>query len=285
MVTYRKLGRWGRWGNQLFQYVGVVLYAKKNGYKAVFPRWTGCDVFQGIKPYTRSEYFLSRILPTRQLDDFRSYNQTDRILYYLGLKKALPELHSLSSLYEHPEDFINFRGYFQDPFSLELLKKQKNDILKIYAFKNEIESAYRTVATPYEPYIALHLRRGDFVKLGYALPSSWYHETLKKIHNGRPIYVASDDPTILNELRTYNLKTFSARGGSAFGGRLINPLSTVPDFIFDFWMIKNAQTVIGCGSTFSWWAAYLGNKNNYYSPPLTHLWPKDKNVSIQKIEI
>ena len=132
-----------------------------------------------------------------------------------------------------------------------------------------------SVRIPMPIDLHLHLRRGDFVRLGFALPSEFYHELLQKLHQGRTIYVASDDPHILSELKALNLKTF----------QLQNPLPHVPAFLFDFWMIKNAQTVVGCGSTFSWWAAYLGNKNDYWSPPLTHLWKKHENPTISKIAV
>ena len=275
MITYRKLGKLGRLGNQLFEVAGTTLYAQHFGFRAAFPHWIGCDVFKNMRAYTAWERLVSRILPTRQLVDMKSHPWWKPT-----------RLWTLQELYDRGEDNINFYGYLQDPLSFELLQKFKSDILKLFSFTDEIETAYKNAVRQYEPYIALHLRRGDFVRLGYALPSEFYHNILQKICNGRKIYVSSDDPNIQNELSNLKLETF----------KLDNPLPHVPGFMFDFWVIKNAQTVVGCGSTFSWWAAYLGNKNDYWSPPLTHLWPAtsrrshrwpkhEKNPSISKINL
>lgn len=265
MVTFKKLGKLGRWGNQLFQVAAIRLYAKKFGYEAAFPAWTGTEVFVDMPAYSKEQEILSVGLKTLQLEDMKSYPRW----------QIFKKLYAVRELYEHPKDNVDFYGYFQDAFSLDQLQRRKNEVLEMYTFKPEIEQAYKTIVAEHEPYIALHLRRGDFVKLGYALPSAYYHDVLKKIHAGRPIYVASDDPTIMEELKDLNMRTF----------QLANPLPQVPGFVFDFCMIKNAQTVVGCGSTFSWWAAYLGNKNDYWSPPLTHLWPKHEKPAISKLPI
>ena len=262
MITYRKLGKFGRWGNQLFQYAGAWLYAMHFGYHGAFPHWDGCKVFKNIPYYSYRDYLLSRFLPTRQLDDVRAHPRWKPT-----------RLWALQELYERGDDNINLYGYLQDPLSIDFLQRYKPEILKLYTFIDEIEETYKKAVTSFEPYLVLHLRRGDFVKLGYALPSAFYKKLLPKIHGGRRLYITSDDPTINEEFE--NIETF----------KLANPLPYIPRFIFEFWMIKNAETVNGCGSTFSWWAAYLGNKNDYWSPPLTHLWPKNTKPAIEKIEI
>lgn len=263
MITYRRLGKLGYFGNQLFEVAGTTLYARKFGYHVAFPHWTGCDVFTDMRGYTKTEYLHSRFLPIRHLDDMRSF-------HWWEISK---KLYSLPDLYKHPEDNISLYGYMQDPLSLRLLIKHKAEILKLFRFRDEIESSYRALIKPYEPFVALHVRRGDFVRLGYALPTSYYHDLLRKIQNGRNLYVSSNDPAVTDELKDF----------TPF--KLKNPLPHVPDFVFDFWMIHHAQTVVGCGSTFSWWAAYLGNKNDYYSPPLTHLWKKGETPGLAKLDI
>lgn len=272
MITFRKLGKFGRFGNQLFQYAGTRLYAELNNFEAVFPKWIGNEIFQGVNGfYNPVQKIKALFLSTRQLDDLRSYDKIDQIKFLIGLKKRLPETINIKGLYSKPEDNINLYSHFQDEFSLELFKKQKNLICMWFSFKPEIENEYKKITDHLKPWIGIHIRHGDFVKRDLAVPTIKYLELLKKISNGKNLYIASDDRTITADFKEFKLIKIS------------NPLSDVPDFIFDFWMLKNAENVLGCGSTFSWWAAFLNKKAGYFSPPLTHLWAKDYKPILEKI--
>lgn len=274
MITFRKLGKFGRFGNQLFQYAGVKLYADLNGYKAVFPKWMGNKIFEGVTPsYRLIDRIRLLLLPTYQLDDVKSYNQMDMIKFILGLNGRLPETINIKSLYSNPEDNINLYSHFQDEFSMELLKKHRDLVCNWFSFKPEIEIEYKKRTNHLESWIGIHIRRGDFVKRNLAVQISEYLELLKKISNGKSIYIASDDKNIAKEFKEFKLI------------KMVNSLPNAPSFIFDFWMLKNAQIILGCGSTFSWWAAYLNKEGKYYSPPLTHLWPENYNPALEEINL
>src|SRR3989344_8728285 len=143
MITFRKLGLLGRFGNQLFQYAGARMYADINGFKSAFPGWVGNKIFENIISYNNREYLLSRFLPTRQLNDFLSYTRTDKIKYMLRLQKQLPQTIALNKLYAHPEDNINFLGYFQNELSLKILKERKNYVLGWFVFKKDIADDFK----------------------------------------------------------------------------------------------------------------------------------------------
>jgi len=272
MITFKKLGHLGRFGNQLFQYAGAKMYADINGFKSVFPGWIGNKIFENIAFYNNREYLLSRFLPTRQLNDLTSYTHADKIKYALHLLKQLPQTVELKKLYAHPEDNINLLGYFQDKLSLKILKERKRNVLDWFTFKKDIENEFRKETQSYRPWIGIHIRRGDFVKRGLSLPAFLYKDFLKSADK-KNIYISCDDPETISEFKDYPLI------------RPENPLPQIPNFIFDFWMLKESEMILGCGSTFSWWAAYLGNRNNYFSPPLTHLWPKEYKPTLEKINI
>lgn len=272
MISFRKLGRFGRFGNQLFQYTGTRLYAESNGFDFSFPNWIGSKIFKGVKPHTLGQKLKALALPTIQLEDVQSYGMVDKIRFLLGFINALPETHSLRQLYQNPRDDISFYGYFQDGFSLELLQRHKEKIRGWLTFKKEIDDVYKKAKANLDPYVGLHIRWGDLVKRGASLPLESYIDALNKIRDQKKIYIATDSPELINKLAY--LKPI----------QINNPLPNVPDYIFDFWMLKNAETIIGGGSTFSWWAAYLGN-SDYYSPPLTHLWPRGYLPKIGKINI
>ena len=181
---------------------------------------------------------------------------------------------SINELYKNQKDNINIYGYLQDPIILELLKIHKQKVLNWFRFKPEIDELLRQETEKYRPWIGIHIRRGDFIKRGLALPVVKYIELLKNIKNAKKLYISIDDKSIISDFKDFELIN------------LKNPLPDIPDFVFDFWMLKNSETILGCGSTFSWWAAYLNKGGGgYYSPPLTHLWPVNYNPKLEKIEI
>ena len=115
-----------------------------------------------------------------------------------------------------------------------------------------------------DPWVGIHLRRGDFEER-LVLPVADIKLKLMDIQKNRRVFIASNDPKAIDEFSEFNPIRINLK---SFG---------YPAYIFDFLMLKDSEAIIGCGSTFSWWAAYLGNKDEYYSPPLTHLWQSWKD--------
>jgi hypothetical protein len=258
MISFRKFGRLGRFGNQLFQYAAVRLYAEKHNFRFALPQWMGCDIFQDIRPQTSLERILSHLLPTRHLADIKSYNRIEKLKYMAGISRHLPETVTIEDLYRNPEDNINFYSYFQDPFSLQRLAEHKDKVKQWYRFNSELENSLQSATQSYQPWIGVHIRRGDLIKRNLSVPLEKYRQALAQYAQGYKIYIASDDPDIHKEFKDFEF---------------INPPRPqhIRGDVFDFWMLAHAQKVIGGGSTFSWWTAYLGS-GEYYSPPLTHLW-------------
>jgi hypothetical protein len=261
MITYRKLGQLGRWGNQLFQYSGVYLYATTNHFTYAMPSWTGADVFKSIPSWSAQEKKQALSLPTTTLNDYTTLSRTERLLSLLGKK---PIRLSIQDLYQRPQDNIDLFGYFQDPFSIDLLKSNRRDLINLFQFKEEIHEAFLAATHGHPSWTGVHIRRGDFVKRDLHMPIEPYVQYLRE-HHIKNIYVSSDDPTIMEQLKEFSPLVIN------------NPLPQVPNFIFDFWMLMNAEMILGCGSTFSWWAALLSQSGRYISPPLTHLRNKEGN--------
>lgn len=266
MITSKKFkfGRSGL-GNWLFNYAGVKLYAEKNGFDFAMPDWIGTKIFQNIKPWTTTEKIRSIFYRQIQLDDLNSYTKIKALSWLFSKNIKLPQTQTLESLYRNPKNNISIYGYMQDELSLQLLKENRQKIKNWFQFKSNIEKEFQKVTTDLKPWIGLHIRRGDYVKLGINLPVSQYKSKLDEIKKQLPnhkIFIATNDRTILSDFDNYNPIKVS------------NPLPAIPDYIFDFWMLVNSEIVIGGGSTFSWWAAFLGNKDYYYSPFLTNFWTK-----------
>jgi hypothetical protein len=256
VITFRTLGKLGRFGNQLFEYTGTRLYAELNGYSWAMPDWIGATIFQDVRPYTALEHLRARLLPTVQLSDMQSVSalhQAQRLIR-LWCKRDMQEL------YRQPSDNIDLYGYMQDPYSLEMLHRHRQRVRSWFRLQPHIDQAFRQSTKKYGSWVGLHIRRGDLVKRNLTVPTSLYLEVARSLPLGTNICISSDDATMADQFREYTVI------------KPANPLPDVPDFIFDFWMLQHASTIYGCGSTFSWWAAYLSDKDTYYGPPLTHLW-------------
>ncbi|MEK7536912.1 MAG: alpha-1,2-fucosyltransferase [Patescibacteria group bacterium] len=267
MITSRKFkfGRSGL-GNWLFNYAGTRLYAEKNGFDFAMPDWIGTRIFQNIKPWTATEKIKSFFCRETQLDDLDSYTKLDALLWLFSKNIKLPQTQSLESLYEKPKDNISLYAYLQDEFSLQLLKQNREKIKDWFTFNEKIQKEFQKQTKDLKPWIGVHIRRGDYIKLGISLPVSQYKSKLDEILKQLPnykVFIATNDRNIISEFKDYNLLKAS------------NPLSDIPDYVFDFWMLVNSEWIIGGGSTFSWWAAFLSDKDYYHSPLLTNFWTKD----------
>ena len=140
------------------------------------------------------------------------------------------------------------KGYFQHPSwyqdSLELVLKKLD--------------THRESASLHMPrnLTVIHLRRSDYVRLGWDLPMSYYDKALaidSNINQG-PIAVFSDDQMIVD--------LFEQRL-SAAGLTIHNNADSVASSAFnDFFTIANAQRVIMSNSTFCWWAVKLAQSSN-----------------------
>lgn len=103
--------------------------------------------------------------------------------------------------------------------------------------------------------IAVHIRRGDYVKLGYTLPDYYYKNAIKYMTSLYPnavYYVFSDD-------QEYSKNVFENFSGIKY------VMVETPDknqTIADFYLMSLCKHHIIANSSYSWWAAYLNSNNN-----------------------
>lgn len=125
IIQFTQLGKFGRFGNQLFQYAFAKSYALSVGATLQTPPWVGQTLFDGINdPPCQGDF------PTLGLDVIPRNGRTD----------------------------VNLSGYFQfkDAFQYYSL----DSVRQWFTFKPE----WRDRFTNY-PKIAAHVRRGDYVIL------------------------------------------------------------------------------------------------------------------------
>jgi hypothetical protein len=117
--------------------------------------------------------------------------------------------------------------------------------------------------------IAVHVRRGDYVSLGAALPVQWYEQALRAAqaqYGDLPVTVVSDDPMWCRRQFPWPATAFS-EGHSTME---------------DFRALATSEVVIASSSTFSWWASYLGHGTVVRPAGAPPIW---KAVAGQEVEV
>lgn len=106
---------------------------------------------------------------------------------------------------------------------------------------------------PGEDDIVVSTRLGDYVNLGWDLPIEYYEEMLKN-EKYKNAYILCDEPQNpkLNKLVSMGC---IIKDNMHYGDK---------KYIADFVFAKNAKKLIIANSTFSWWAAFLGESKVYY---------------------
>ena len=109
---------------------------------------------------------------------------------------------------------------------------------------------------PGEDDIVVNVRLGDYQ---YHLPEGWdlpieYYEEMLKNEDYKNAYIVCDEPQNpkLNKLLSMGC---ILKDNIHYGNK---------KYIADFVFVKNAKKLIIANSTFSWWAAFLGESKVYY---------------------
>lgn len=239
MITFSKLGTNGRFGNQLFQYAALFSIAKERGYRYGIP--------YGLK--TNNPYFyLFLDEPFEKL----SAEQID----YSNLKYFIQE----SDFTYQPgffgiPDNTDINGYFQ---SEKYFKKYKNDILKEYKFKDEINEKAKTIRSiTKDPLLSVHIRMGDYKNFADKHPVcsiEYYKKALDYLPKDILIAAFSDEPNeAKNVFDSLNRKYF---------------FPNTNDTYIDMCLMSMCEYHVIANSTFSWWGSWLSQSKETIAPSL-----------------
>ena len=237
MSRSRTLAEGGRFANRLFRYAYVKLYALRHGLTAAVPAWEGEQLF-GLadKPCTD--------LPFPRLT-FNGFTDEDRRLW----ERDDPPIDvDLSGYFQElPECWRRHRQLLRRLFQLPAGILQAMD-----AWHQEVTDGGRRTL------VAIHVRRGDYRGLQLQsspwfrlVPTEWYLAWLRAVWptlRDPVLYVATDEPEAIRPLfREFEI--VSAPSGS------IAP--ALPDHVRDFEILRRADYLAACNSSFSRMAAIL----------------------------
>lgn len=262
----------GRLGNQMFQYAFMYAASKKLNTSFFIFNYNSLHYFKLHNDLEKNntknilKYSLSNLLsrgtvnitietfkkPIKWLFEWSIYknictwkNTTDKDKFLLSI------FHD-NTLYD---GFFQSEDYFADISKeiIELFEIKPRFQLEFWQKKNKLFS---------KKVIAIHIRRTDYLNFGTAemggknmtLPISYYKKCLFLIEDIEQynIIFISDDIAFTKSQFPHKANYFYENN----------------DEIIDFQILLVADILIIANSTFSWWAAWLNNKNNkiIYAP-------------------
>lgn len=236
IVTHSLIGKRGDTGNQMFQIACVIAAAKRSKAKIIFPP---------ISKLPITEMFDLTMFECKKLTIDKSFNEYD------NYEKIII-----------PKDgkIYDIRGYRQ---AYKYFEDYSKEIRKIFTPKQHIIDKMRKIL-PLK-YIAVHIRKGDYIKLMHNVPSlrefkmcklKYYKEAIKELQKYYPKYpvlICTDSPDFVKPL----LKELGAK---------LSPIKDLSPKISDFCTMYLSDALVISNSTFSWWAAYLRTRRNIICP-------------------
>lgn len=251
-ITMSKLGQYGRFGNQLFQYMFLRTYGKKHDLTVQTAPWLGETLY--------------RIAPEPVTHHLPAYQErsTDGTIY---TPKA-PEGEDVVG-----RDFLGYAQYHtayywpDREFIWKLFQPRPSTTERLAPAVAELRALGRT-------RIGLHLRRGDYGRLvHYITPVSWYLKWLEEnwARFDRPVlFIATEDRSLVDEFKDYSPVTtddldvdLSANPiphVTYLDADLQKPEPHLMDFFPDFWLLQHCEVLVTPNSTFSFVAGMLSRR-------------------------
>ncbi|GLB52052.1 hypothetical protein NBRC110019_10910 [Neptunitalea chrysea] len=222
MLTFSKIGRKGNLGNQLFQIASTIGLASDLG------------VDYGFKKWQYQQYFKNR-LPIIDTDTIDFQHEDEKLYEHHKWNLSIDTDYDLEGWLqtENYFDVAKTKHYFK--FSDEVVEKVKNNYKE--AFTKET--------------ILLSIRRGDFVNHPdyFQTPIQFF---INALCSHFPDWLTTKNLIICSDDLNYSKFHFSFLENAFFGENLSAVEQLCLGSLCDHFIISN--------STFSWWSAWLGEK-------------------------
>ncbi len=276
----------GRTGNNLFQYALGRVLAEKHGVPLVLDgSWYNAQGWAEVSHFLRLPIKAKVVRPctlgSRALRKLTGKHYWE----YRGvpvLKEASDDQSFNPRFLNAPADCVLF-GYFQTPLYFQgIAGELRAEFRQLFAdaFESSGQDARATVARASCPpsihqrlsepnSVAVHVRRGDYLHhpVFKVCDSAYYLDSMQQMRASLPaarFFIFSDDPQWCRENfkapdvaaiigRRCNEEKDAATGDRRHDHARANPLH-------DLYLMSLASHHIIANSTYSWWAAWLGEK-------------------------
>ncbi len=253
LITMSTFGTNGRFGNQIFQYAFLKIYAKKHDLQVQIPRWQIGEYLFG-----HNDPEISQVLP--QIRDASEEIAESQIL---NANPPLKNIDIWGYFQYHTSYYAQYKEYFCDLFKPRAEIEQK------------IQQAWHKLGLSQKNIVSLHIRLKDYgFSYFFIPPFEWYLTWLNDIWpilENPILYIATDEPeTVLHHFSAYHPLT-------AKDLQVELPEADFDaDFYVDFYILSQGDRVAISNSTFSFAACMLNQRGQMFVRP--HL-PSQKLIS------
>ena len=244
MIGFNHIGRLGRSSNQMFQYAALRGIASNARVNFCLPYYKD-GVDDGLGNENRTELFDFLEMSTVNELNIQSIDQS---------RPIVPEkyFNYNQDLHENCSDNVSLWGFFQ---SEKYFLNVEDIIRKDFTFKEEVRQPCQEMMGQLEgQVIGLHIRRKDYLTNPNhcALDISYYKEALSRFPEDSIVIVFSDDPLWCHDEPLFSDDRFM--------------ISENTNGYIDQCLMSMCSDFIIANSSFSWWAAWLGNRGKVIAP-------------------
>ena len=226
--VYAQLPRTGLC-NMLFPWARAELYARDHSLKILAPQWV--KLFR-VGPWLRGE-----------MDKRYYFKQFTNRGYINGIERWF-------ALHFEQSSIVYFRG--MGNWFADICGEQK--FLASALRKIASDTILRVVDSLPEKYVGIHVRRGDFSTLGLSKPIEYY---IKGLHRAREIAGENLPALVFSDGRNEEL-------GDLLQEDFVSIMPAGPA-LQDMLSLSKSTIIVGTdNSTFSGWAAFLGQMPNIW---------------------
>lgn len=246
VVTMSKLGKKGRFGNQIFQYGFLKIYAKVFNMRVETPKWIGQYLF-GVKdpPITKKLPVIYEEKQSNLQNVFRESKPRYKNVNFYGYYQF------------NTSNFAPYKDYFQSLF------------IPTHQINSQMEKGRSKLLSKGKTLVGLHIRRGDYSKyknsnrkkVFFIAPTSWYKNWLSSIWanlDNPVLFIASDEiDAVIPDFSEYNPVTSK------------DLFDSFPKAAFfpDFYLLTQCDIMAISNSTFSFTASMLNKRAGLFLRP------------------
>jgi Glycosyl transferase family 11 len=269
VLTMSSLGKFGRFGNQLFQYAFLRICAEKSGARVECPPWIGQVLFG------HRDAAISKRLPPAI--EYRNVGESlfDAIPEFIPYIEKLADAKSSSVGSDALESGlinVDLWGFFQ--FHTRHFKPHQQYFRSLFQPVNDIklalENGLEILRSKGRTIVGIHIRRSDYLtepRVGFTLvfPAQWYCEWLEEIWNeleNPVLFLCSDD---LDSIIA-DFEKFSPVTTGDLNIQLPEGVKDL-DFYLDFFMLSQCDVVCSSNSNFSFVACMLNQRAKLFVRP------------------
>jgi hypothetical protein len=225
MLTFKLLGKYGRLGNQMFQYSFLYNAGKKTGFDIGFDFKNNPEIAKTFKLEANNSDKIIQKNYAIEKNDFGFFDST-----------TVP-------------DGTDFIGYFQNS---KYILEYQDDLKKIFTFDDKLmEKCYnfmKDLRNKIEkPLVSIHVRRGDYLLLqdSFVVPDlNYFNECIDQLGRNNNHYV------IFTDDKKWCFEQF----------KHIPNIIMNNDTVTDLCLMSLCDHNIISNSSFSWWGSWL-NEN------------------------